>query len=71
MCARIPLGVCFQTNLVALAKARPAQMIFITTSILLYCYMYVGVVEQFVILWYVFGEWKIMFHVGVGAGRKM
>ena len=30
MCARIL--VCFQRNLVTLAKARPAQMIFITTS---------------------------------------
>ena len=30
MCACMP--VCFQRNLVTLAKARPAQMIFITTS---------------------------------------
>ena len=30
MCACMP--VCFQRNLVTFAKARPAQMIFITTS---------------------------------------
>ena len=33
MCAHIP--VCFQRNLVILAKARPTQMIFITTVLVI------------------------------------
>ena len=35
MCACVP--VCFQRNLVTFAKARPAQMIFITTSYFYMC----------------------------------
>ena len=34
MCACMP--VCFQRNLVTFAKARPAQIIFITTSCMIY-----------------------------------
>ena len=42
MCACMP--VCFQRNIVTFAKARPAQMIFITTSYALISHLLSGYV---------------------------
>ena len=46
MCACMP--VCFHRNLMTFAKARPAQMIFITTSNIKFahgCTVYVGLAQ--------------------------
>ena len=44
MCTCMPL--CFQRNLVTFAKARPAQMIFITTCITI-CGAHAGMENQY------------------------